>query len=664
MAVVEISRIQVRRGQENQTGVPILESGEFGWASDTERLYIGLRRVDGGARDANIRVLTENDLRNFFSSSSNLTGLNTSSVYTYRDGTGIATSSTNYPDVASAIADEWERTVQNKLDDSVNVKDFGAAGDGINDDTGPIQTAILSLFLRDRHIDFNIATTGSQKILVIPAGDYKISQTLYLPPYAKISGEGIGNTRLIQSSSNQHFFQTIGSTSTTNDYAQFPNITSPGPNNISIEKMSLVHTGTSTLSFIALDCSSHSVVKQVRFEGNTATTTSSYVGVEIRGVGLVGSDHVTVENCQFDGLYYGVAVGSYTRSTVLNNNHYIQLNRGVVLKSEELGAEPLFATIANSYFDLIDREGIYAYSDTANTVTNHVSQNNKFWNVGNYRTGFNTTASSTAIINFGTLRNISQNDYFHRAEYELAVADTADNLYEPYVIGHTVIQDSNVKTKIVPQGSTSTVLIYPITGNAQYITVKYHVYNIGGTTNIDRRGNLDIYVPSGVYPTTQVTDNYNFITNDGEIDWVPEISMANKNIKFKVTNPDPTGSGAVFNVNNNPFPTYSGVETAGTYTVSIATAGSNYKIGDNIRLEGYWFTTGLFTATSPANNVSLTVTSINGGGGITGLSLQTSAATNIVTATSFSISTSTTINRVGGFGAPVYVEYQSNVMLT
>ena len=62
MAVIEISRIQVRRGQENQTGVPILAGGEFGWAADTEHLYIGLRREDGGARDANVRVLTENDL--------------------------------------------------------------------------------------------------------------------------------------------------------------------------------------------------------------------------------------------------------------------------------------------------------------------------------------------------------------------------------------------------------------------------------------------------------------------------------------------------------------------------------------------------------------------------------------------------------------------------
>ena len=66
MAVIEISRIQVRRGQENQTGIPTLAGGEFAWAADTEHLYIGLRREDGGARDANVRILTENDAINVF----------------------------------------------------------------------------------------------------------------------------------------------------------------------------------------------------------------------------------------------------------------------------------------------------------------------------------------------------------------------------------------------------------------------------------------------------------------------------------------------------------------------------------------------------------------------------------------------------------------------
>ena len=45
MAIIEVAKIQVRRGQELQTGIPRLDPGEFGWAEDTEHLYIGKRIV-------------------------------------------------------------------------------------------------------------------------------------------------------------------------------------------------------------------------------------------------------------------------------------------------------------------------------------------------------------------------------------------------------------------------------------------------------------------------------------------------------------------------------------------------------------------------------------------------------------------------------------------
>jgi len=56
------------------------------------------------------------------------------------------------------------RTVENKLQESVSVKDFGAVGDGTTDDTAAIQAAINSL------------TTGGN--VYIPTGTYKITATL------------------------------------------------------------------------------------------------------------------------------------------------------------------------------------------------------------------------------------------------------------------------------------------------------------------------------------------------------------------------------------------------------------------------------------------------------------------------------------------------------
>ena len=61
MAVVQISKIQVRRGQKNQgTGIPQLASGEFGWAVDAQELYIGNGAVSEGAPAVgNTQILTD-----------------------------------------------------------------------------------------------------------------------------------------------------------------------------------------------------------------------------------------------------------------------------------------------------------------------------------------------------------------------------------------------------------------------------------------------------------------------------------------------------------------------------------------------------------------------------------------------------------------------------
>ena len=49
MAVIEVAKIQVRRGQEGVTGLPQLDSGEFGWALDAQNLYIGNGALAEGA---------------------------------------------------------------------------------------------------------------------------------------------------------------------------------------------------------------------------------------------------------------------------------------------------------------------------------------------------------------------------------------------------------------------------------------------------------------------------------------------------------------------------------------------------------------------------------------------------------------------------------------
>lgn len=76
------------------------------------------------------------------------------------------------------------RTAQAKMRDVVSVKDFGAVGDGVADDTAAIQAAI------------NWASANHKPIVYIPCGQYKIS-TLYMtydavlnPGFSTAAGEG------------------------------------------------------------------------------------------------------------------------------------------------------------------------------------------------------------------------------------------------------------------------------------------------------------------------------------------------------------------------------------------------------------------------------------------------------------------------------------------
>jgi hypothetical protein len=69
------------------------------------------------------------------------------------------------------------RTVQDRLEDTVSVKDFGATGDGTTDDTAAIQDAIN-------------AASATGRAVSIPAGLYRITSVLDLPVYTVLIGTG------------------------------------------------------------------------------------------------------------------------------------------------------------------------------------------------------------------------------------------------------------------------------------------------------------------------------------------------------------------------------------------------------------------------------------------------------------------------------------------
>jgi hypothetical protein len=653
MAVIEIAKIQVRRGQENQTGVPVLDSGEFGWASDTEHLYIGLRRIDGGSRDANVRILTENDLRNIFQSSSSFPFLlNTATAYTYRVGTYITTS--------TIFGTEIQRTVQQKLDGIVSVLDFGAKGNGADDDTLPIQLAIDNLFRKV----FPLGLTNTEKVLYFPRGTYKISSTIFIPKYTTILGEGIGKTVINQISTGSHFFQTIDGTTSTYGMFSSPMATLPYPDYINIEKLTLNHASTESLglSFISLDCSTNSAIRDVRFVGCYDfgdTTTSTYVGIDIRGYQSSTSENITIDNCQFENLYHGITSAYDTFNHYINNNKFIRLERGIVFSQDlasPVSVGPRFARIVHNKFQDIAKQAIFVGTNTSFTTTNHISMNNQFINVGNNGVDDGrTTSTGTEIIAFYSKNNISQDDYFDRLEWHLTRADITATVYKPLMLGHSSINNA-MQTKNIAGGTTATVMIWPLTGKQQYLTVKYHIYNtlIGSNYTVDRKGNLDIYIKEGNNPIISFTDNYNYVTNEGPAEWLtPIVDTTNTFVKFKLANIAPAGTGAVFTVTN----------TAGSSTyniITIANSGSNYVIGDVITLSGLY----LPGASSTFSAYVSVLTVLPSTGNITSISWIGTASV-VVLSTATTVSTSTYVRIGTGIGnTTLSIDYQANLMIT
>jgi len=75
-------------------------------------------------------------------------------------------------DYTNSATDAVERTLQSKLEETVSVKDFGAVGDGLTDDTAAIQDAIN--YLRDK-ATWGFKSTGAGRVIV-PAGIYAVTR--------------------------------------------------------------------------------------------------------------------------------------------------------------------------------------------------------------------------------------------------------------------------------------------------------------------------------------------------------------------------------------------------------------------------------------------------------------------------------------------------------
>ena len=124
MAIVQVSRITNRKGLTEN--LPQLAGAELGWCLDSRRLFIGNGTLEEGAP-----VIGNTEIVTQFSDIAVL------SPYTYQDSAVGYTAQTG-----PTPSDPVIRTIQQRLDDYVNVRDYGAVGDGTTDDYPAINTEL------------------------------------------------------------------------------------------------------------------------------------------------------------------------------------------------------------------------------------------------------------------------------------------------------------------------------------------------------------------------------------------------------------------------------------------------------------------------------------------------------------------------------------------
>lgn len=228
MAVVQISKIQVRRGKKNTTGMPQLASGELAWAIDTQELYIGNGAVGEGAPAVgNTKVLTEHD---------NIIDLLNQYSYKPTDNT-----------ISTGLPGPTERTLQQRLDEgAVNAKSFGIDGsDSTIDQTALLQNAIWSLYDK-------LNPDTNRVNLEIDPGTYRLTGTVYVPRNVGIIGSGSGRTvfEFVKGGLNSGATLTLSGTSISSagTYTNLPVQTVTGTGSSAIVNIAKTGTGTSYTS--------------------------------------------------------------------------------------------------------------------------------------------------------------------------------------------------------------------------------------------------------------------------------------------------------------------------------------------------------------------------------------------------------------------------------
>jgi len=433
VAIVQVSRITQRTGLEDDLPQP-LAGAEFGWAIDQRKLYIGNGAIaDGAPIVGNTEVLTEfSDILSF------------ATAYTYQGAAAGYTVQTG-----ATSGDPVSQSIQSRLDSYAVVTDFGATGNGSTDDTDSINRALYQLFCVQNN-------TQIRRSLFFPAGTYIVTDTILIPPYAKLYGEGADSSLIyftvqtwaantayaagVLVKSSGSYYRSIAAVPATgillNNVSYWELTTLPElvvrtadssqqtgvnigvggaspPQNIEVSSMSFQTTESGSHNVCLIEKAQKVSIDNVTFASNLTTLELQDAVEDISGITFSSTTalpctEITIDKCKFTGMTYGINTDHQTAGVTVSNGWFDVLYQGVVLGSATpVDGGPSGFKVLHNVFDNIYGEGIVIQDCSLNGTGYNV-----FYDVGNHFNG--TTSPASSIIDINAINNISVGDAFER----------------------------------------------------------------------------------------------------------------------------------------------------------------------------------------------------------------------------------------------------------
>ena len=398
MAIVQISQITNRKGLAEN--LPQLAGAELGWSTDTRQLWIGNGTLqDGAPVIGNTEILTEfSDILNF------------TNTYTYKGEAAGYTAETGIPLPGGGYGPATTLSLQSWLDQFASVLDFGATGDGLTDDTDAINNALYQLYCRE-------VNPQIRRSLFFPAGVYRVTSAIKIPPYATLYGEGSDNSVIAMDEGVADYVARTAD-SLQNIGVNIGDAGATPPEYITITNMGFTHSDPEQDVFLVQDAT-NCRFQNVGFRGASTTAdldsdANGSIGVSFASTSSLVCEQITFDGCVFFGLVWGINTNQQTKAVTVSTSRFDTLYRGIVLGTAAVtNGGPTGTRIVGNMFDNIYAEGIIFGSNLVLAI--NASGHNIFYDVGNHFTG-STGTPATSIISIQSNNNVSISDLFERTD--------------------------------------------------------------------------------------------------------------------------------------------------------------------------------------------------------------------------------------------------------